>query len=225
MAFPDPDTRHPIIMTDGTPHLGSVFLKSEVDHPRINVGDFTYASATYPPENWVERLAPYLFPDSREALIIGKFCQIADSVTFITASANHRHDGFSTYPFAIFEGDRDTNRPSMKVGETPDTILGHDIWLGKNATILPGARIGCGTIVGAGAVVGGEIPDYAVVAGNPGRVIRMRFDDATIVRLLAIAWWHWPISHILKHEAAICGADLSALETAALQLDESGMGA
>lgn len=225
MPFPDPSIRHPIILPDGTPHSGSVFLKSVVDHPRIKVGDYTYASSTHPPENWADRLAPYLFPDSPESLVIGKFCQIADGVTFVTASANHRYDGFSTFPFAIFEGDHDQSRPSMRVGETPDTRLGHDVWLGKDAMILPGARLGSGTIVGAGAVVGGQIPDYAVVVGNPGRIVRMRFNEATIARLLAIAWWHWPISQILDHEAEICGADLSALDAAALQLDERGMGA
>ena len=83
---------------------------------------------------------------------------------------------------------------------------------------MPGARIGSGVIVGAGAVVAGDIPDYAVVTGNPGRVRRMRFDPDTVAALLEIAWWDWPIAHILAHEAAITGADLSALRQAADRL-------
>jgi len=218
MAFPDPTTRNPVILPDGTAHAGTVFLKPALDHPRIEVGDFTYASAAHVPDNWAERLAPYLFPHSPEALIIGKFCQIADGVVFITASANHRYDGFSSFPFAIFDGGFDENRPSLPNGSGADTVLGHDVWLGKDVRVLPGARLGCGVIVGAGSVVGGDVPDYAVVAGNPARVVRMRFDATTIARLRALAWWDWPISHILSHEAAICGADLIALEQAARAL-------
>lgn len=212
--FPDPGTRLPINLPDGTPHPGTVFLKPVLDHPRIVVGDYSYASAIHPPNDWAEHLAPYLFSDSPERLTLGKFCQIADGVTFITSSGNHRRDGFSTFPFAVFEGDFKTRRPSLPQDDGQDTILGHDVWLGKDALILPGARLGSGVIVGAGAVVGGSVPDYAIVAGNPGRVIRMRFDHPTIERLLQIAWWDWPIGQILTHEAAICGADLSALEKA-----------
>jgi len=93
--------------------------------------------------------------------------------------------------------------------------IGHDVWLGQGARLLPGARLGHGVIVGAVAVVAGRVPDYAVVAGNPARVIRMRFGPEIVARLLEIAWWNWPIARILAHEAAICGADLAALERAA----------
>ena len=106
----------------------------------------------------------------------------------MTASANHRRDGISTYPFATFDG-MDPTRPSPAAGDTPDTVIGHDVWIDTRATILPGAQIGSGVIVGAGAVVGGIVPDYAVVAGSPARIVRRRFDDATVARLLRIAWW------------------------------------
>ena len=208
--FPDPDTHHPIILPNGTVHKGTVFLSAAMDHPRIEVGDYTYASAFDPPANWAFRLAPYLFDASPERLVIGKFCQIADGVTFITASANHRYDGFSSFPFSVFL-DMDRHRPSMP-GPGPDTVIGHDVWLGQGAKVLPGARIGSGAIIGAGAVVAGDVPDYAIVTGNPGRVLRRRFDDATIARLLEIAWWDWPIARIVANEAAICGADIEALE-------------
>lgn len=208
--FADPTLTHPVLLPDGTPHLGTVFLKPALSHPRITVGDYTYASAHVPPADWAAHLAPYLYDFSPEALHIGKFCQFADGVQFITASANHRYDGFSSFPFAIFGGGDMAGRPSMP-GPGPDTVIGHDVWIGQGARILPGARIGSGVIVGAGAVVSGQVPDYAIVSGNPARVVRMRFDPDTIAALLEIAWWNWPIDRILDSEAAICGGDLAAL--------------
>jgi len=218
VAFPSPDTTHPVILPDGSHHAGTVFLSAVLRHPRIVAGDYSYASSSAPPatpEGWAGLLAPYLFEFSPERLVIGRFCQIADGVRFITASANHRHDGISSYPFAIFAPAGDgAPRPSLP-GPGPDTVLGHDVWIGQGATVLPGARIGSGVIVGAGAVVGGTVPDYAVVAGNPARVLRMRFDAETVTRLLGIAWWDWPIERIVAAEAAICGGDVAALEAAA----------
>ncbi len=210
MPFPSPSVLHPITFRDGTPFNGTVFLKNAIEHPQVEVGDFTYASAFDTPDDWQKRLAPYLFRHSGEKLIIGKFCQIADGVRFITASANHRYDGVSSYPFAVFDG-FDMDRPSMQI-RLRDTVVGHDVWFGNGAQILPGTRIGSGVIVGASAVVSGDIPDYAIVAGNPARVVRMRFSPQDISRLLKLAWWDWPIDHILEHEAEICGGDVDALE-------------
>lgn len=212
-SFPSPATPHPVILPDGTAHPGTVFLAAVLDHPRIEVGAYSYASAHHPPADWAAQLAPYLYPFSPEKLIIGKFCQIAHGVEFITSSANHRHDGFSTFPFMIFSGEA-AGRASMP-GPGPDTRVGHGVWIGTGARILPGAEIGSGAIIGAGAVVAGKVPDYGVVAGNPARVLRRRFEDATVARLLRIAWWDWPIEKIIANETAICGADLAALEAVA----------
>ncbi|MDQ2095957.1 CatB-related O-acetyltransferase [Rhodalgimonas zhirmunskyi] len=211
--FPTSDTRNPLPLPDGSVHEGTVFLKAVIDHPRFIVGDFSYASTQTPPEDWVARLAPYLFDFAPERLVIGKFCQIADGVKFITASANHRYDGFSSYPFAVFHGEAD-GAPSIPT-QGPDTIIGNDVWIGQGARILPGARLGDGCIVGAGAVVAGNVPAYSIIAGNPARVLRRRFDDATIETLQRIAWWDWPIDRIVAAEAAICGADIAALMKAA----------
>lgn len=209
--FADPNTLHPVLLPDGTPHRGTVFLKPALSHPRIEVGAYSYASAHHPPEDWAACLAPYLYPFSPERLAIGKFCQIASGVQFITASANHRHDGITTFPFMIFGGGDPAGRPSMPAPGR-DTIVGHDVWIGSGATILPGAQIGNGVIIGAGAVVSGRVPSYSVVAGNPGRVVRTRFDDVTVARLERLAWWDWPIDAILSAEAEICGGDINALE-------------
>jgi len=220
--FPVPDTLHPVILPDGTPHTGTVFLQAAITHTRWQIGEYSYASAHRPPADWAFHLAPYLYVSSPESLIIGKFCQIADGVIFITSSANHRYDGFSTFPFVVFGGPRE-GRPSMP-DPGPDTRVGHDVWIGQGARILPGAVIGTGCIIGAGAVVSGHIPPYSVVAGNPGRVVRARFGPAIVARLQALQWWHWPIETILTHEAAICGADLPALEAAARSLPKGTNG-
>ena len=207
-ALPDATRRHPITLPDGTPHLGTVFLKNVVDHPRFVVGDYTYASDFDPPEDWAARLAPFLFPFSQEWLTIGKFCQIAHGVRFIGSSANHATDGLTTFPFAVLD-------PAAMTGYQPDTrdmTIGHDVWLGYGAMVLPGARIGNGVIVGAGAVVRGSIPDYAVVTGNPASVVRMRFPDDVIARLNALAWWDWAPERIARARPALEAGDVDALK-------------
>lgn len=209
--FPSATQIHPVKTMDGTVHKGTVFLAAAVTHPRIDVGVYTYASAHHPPEDWAAHLAPYLYPSSPERLVIGKFCQIADGVTFITASANHRYGGISSFPFAVFGPGPFDARPSMPEPGA-DTYVGHDVWIGQGARILPGARIGNGVIIGAGAVVTGEVPDYTIIAGNPAKSVRRRFTEEQVVRLNKIAWWDWPIEMILAHEALICGEDMDALE-------------
>ncbi|MFN7003531.1 MAG: CatB-related O-acetyltransferase [Roseinatronobacter sp.] len=216
--FPAPETPYPITLPDGTLHRNTVFLRGVINHPRWVIGDYTYASSENPPEDWAHELAPYLYDFSEDQLILGKFCQIADGVRFITASANHRYDGFSSYPFVIFHREFE-NAPSMP-GPGKDVVIGNDVWIGQGARILPGAQIGDGVIIGAGAVVGGSVAPYQVVIGNPGRVLRPRFAPDVVARLLALRWWDWPIAHILSHEAAICGGDLDALAQAARELGE-----
>lgn len=213
-SFPPPDQTNPVIGSDGNPLPGTVFLKPAVDHPRMQIGEYTYASAFDPPADWAARLAPYLFDFSPERLVIGKFCQIADGVTFITASANHRYDGFSTYPFAIFDDGGKEGRASLP-GPGPDTVIGNDVWIGQGARILPGAQVGDGVIIGAGAVVSGEIPPYSIIAGNPARHLRSRFSPETVEKLLQIRWWDWSIEKVIASEAAICNADIHALDKAA----------
>ncbi|MBW4707320.1 CatB-related O-acetyltransferase [Roseobacter sp. YSTF-M11] len=209
-TFPAPDVMHPVKLADGTVHTGTVFLAAAISHPRIHVGDYTYASAHQAPADWARHLAPYTYDFSPERLVIGKFCQIADGVQFITSSANHRYDGISSYPFAIFGRASKSGRPSLPEPGA-DTIVGNDVWIGQGACILPGARIGHGVIVGAGSVVGGEIADYSVVAGNPARPVRRRFSPQVAARLVHLAWWDWPIEKVVTSEAVICGGDVDAL--------------
>jgi len=212
--LPDPSAPFPVTLPDGTQHAGTVHLAEAVrEHPQFHVGAHSYASDFDPPDTlsgWATRLAPYLFPFSKERLEIGKFCQIAHGVRFITASANHAMDGLTAYPFPIFDLEEMTGfQPDRR-----DTVIGHDVWIGYGATILPGARVGHGAIIGAQAVVRGTVPAYAVVIGNPGAVVRKRFSDAVIAELLALAWWDWPSEAIAAARGALMAGDLEALHRA-----------
>lgn len=204
---------HPMRFADGRENRSMVHLARAIDHPNIAIGDFTYANDFDPPagpDGWAARLAPYLYPGAPERLVIGRFGQIAHGVRFITASANHAMGGISTYPFAIFDP---AKLPLFMDSFTdlPDTVIGHDVWIGHDALILPGARIGHGAIIGAGAVVTGRVPDYAVMAGNPARLVRMRFAAADVAALLALAWWDWPLAVIEPALPAILAGDVAAL--------------
>jgi len=219
MKLFDPKEIHPIKGKDGSVFQGTVHLAPLlVDHPQFEVGDWTYASDFEPPEDvseWPKRLAPYLFPFSQERLTLGKFCQIAHGVRFVTASASHPIDGASTYPFAYFgEGAKGGPAPDQR-----DTVVGHDVWFGMGAMICPGAQIGDGAIIGAGAVVRGTVPPYAVVTGNPGVIHKMRFDPRSIARLRALAWWDWPAEVIAEALPSLERVDLDRLEAIARQVD------
>jgi len=202
------DAVHPITAPDGTVITNTVYLQNVIDHPRITVGVYSYASNFTPQTNWAQALAPYLFPISKEKLVIGKFCQFAHGTTFITSSANHPMGGFSTYPFRVF-------RPETMIDyinlPSRDTVIGHDVWIGHNATIMPGVTIGSGAIIASGAVVTKDVAPYTIVGGNPAQVIRQRFSDEIVANLLRIAWWDWPIDRIEANLLAIEEADIDAL--------------
>ena len=211
MPLFDPALRQPMRFADGRANPCITHLAAVIDHPNIEVGDWTYANDFDPPADWAARLAPYLYPGAPERLRIGRFCQIAHGARFITASANHAMDGLTTWPFAIFDPAALEHYKDSLTG-LPDTIVGHDCWIGHGAMILPGVRLGHGVIVGAGAVVARDVPDYAIVAGNPARVVRMRFGPATVARLLALGWWDWPAERITAAMPALIAGDLAALE-------------
>ncbi|WP_371171550.1 CatB-related O-acetyltransferase [Aliiroseovarius sp. 2305UL8-7] len=213
LVMPDATRVHPVTLPDGSHHEGTVFLSNVIDQPNIEVGAFTYASDFDPPgpDGWASRLAPYLFPMSEGRLIIGKFCQIASGVRFITASANHAYHGLTSFPFGIFTLDQEV----MAQPDNRDTRIGHDVWLGYGAIVCPAVTIGNGVIVGAGAVVRDDVPDYAIVAGNPAKIVRMRLQQSDVSRMNQLAWWDWPVELIARARNALETGDLEGLEALA----------
>lgn len=216
----DPARTHPMVMPDGTVIRTVVHLNQVIDHPRIEIGDFTYFGHLEELDDYPGFLAPYLFPLSPEKLVIGKFCQIAHGVRIITSSANHDTSGFSTFPFANFMMDETTtgediaalfNLPDRK----GDTVIGNDVWIGMGAVIMPGVTVGDGAMIGAYCVVAKDVAPYTIVGGNPAQPIRKRFDEETVAALLDIAWWDWPTEVIEANIDAITGADIATLRAAA----------
>jgi virginiamycin A acetyltransferase len=211
-AGPNPKSLHPI---EGYDKL--VFLKNFVKAPNITVGDYTYfADHLNGPERFEERNVLYNNDFSKVKLVIGKFCSIAAETRFLM-TGDHKLDAISTYPFPIFkEGWEDV----FDVYDLPvkgDIIVGNDVWFGYDCLIRGGVHIGDGAIIATRAVVIKDVPAYSIVAGNPAKVVKMRFDDPTIARLLRISWWNWPIAKINKHLSLICNLDVDRLEKANLE--------
>ncbi len=202
----------PQMLPDGTAYPHTVFLKNVIQNPQIEVGEYTYYHDLNlsPGDDYASKLAPYLYENVPTKLIIGKFCSIAQGVTFLTNAANHQFDGFSTYPFAEFKQDWSSTYQANYQNRGYNTI-GNDVWIGRNATIMPGVKIGSGAIIGAAAVVTKDVPDYCIAAGNPAKIIRKRFDDQAIKKLLEIQWWNWPDAKIFANIKYIVGQDIDQL--------------
>jgi virginiamycin A acetyltransferase len=218
MGLLDSNKKYPMTMPDGTVIEQTVHLKEVINHPRISVGEFSYYHNFKLQEDYAEALAPYLFELSLDSLIIGKFVQIAHGVRFITSSANHKMNGFSTYPFKNFMMTSNTANEDIiamfqESQNKGDTIVGNDVWIGFEATIMPGVKIGDGVIIGAKSVVTKDIKPYSIVGGNPARVLRKQFDDKTINALLGIKWWDWKIEKIEKNIDIITSNDINALKS------------
>ncbi|MFD1695454.1 CatB-related O-acetyltransferase [Roseibium aestuarii] len=216
MQGPSPEAIHPFPSAAPGDNHHTVFIRNVISGPNIEAGDYSYYNDPEGADRFQERCVRYHFDFLGDRLVIGRFCAIATGVQFIMNGANHLMSGISTYPFQIFgQGWEEGFDPSVyRAASRGDTVIGHDVWIGTDATILPGVTIGSGAIIGAKAVVGSDVPPYAIVVGNPARVIRLRFDDKTIERLLEIAWWDWPIEKISQHRDAIRSGTLADLELA-----------
>jgi virginiamycin A acetyltransferase len=127
--------------------------------------------------------------------------------------ANHADRGPSTFPFGVFGAPWDeTMDIVISAPSRGDTVVGHDVWLGYSALVLPGVRIGHGAVVAAAGVVTRDVPPYAVVAGNPACVVRSRFCEEDVERLLRAAWWDWPIELVTAHTRTIMAGTPAQLE-------------
>jgi virginiamycin A acetyltransferase len=209
---PDSTVVHPVT---GQPRV--VFLRPLVVHPAVEVGDFTYYDHPTRAEHFAEDAVLYAFGPER--LIIGRFCALAAGVRFLLPGANHADRGPSTFPFGIFGPPWDSTMDLvLSAPSRGDTVVGNDVWLGYDALVLPGVRIGHGAVVAAASVVASDVPPYAVVGGNPARVVRRRFEEEDVERLLRAAWWDWPAASITTHARTIMAGTPLELEQIAHEI-------
>ncbi len=195
---PNPNTIFPIKGINTV-----TYVKPTITNANIKVGDFTYFSDVD-----FEKHVTHHYDFYGDKLIIGKFCQIAQGVDFIMNGANHQMNAVSTFPFYIFEG---FNQSVPSLNEMPlkgDTIVGNDVWIGQNTTILAGVQIGDGAIIGANSTVGNDVEAYSIVAGNPAKYIRKRFDDELIELLQKFKWWDKEIDEINTLIPILSNSDL-----------------
>ena len=157
------------------------YMRDNPEYQMYSIGEYTYGEPTV--LKW----------DNEPTLSIGKFCSIAPGVVMILGG-EHKLDWITTYPFwTVKDLLHDFQIPS---GTKGGIIIENDVWIGANSLILSGVRIENGAVVGAGSVVTKNVEPYAIVAGNPAKMIRKRFDQKTVAELLRIKWWDWDIQRI-----------------------------
>ncbi|MBQ0111473.1 MAG: CatB-related O-acetyltransferase [Oscillospiraceae bacterium] len=200
--IPNPNTVFPI---DG---LNSItFVKPDIKNPNIIVGDYTYFADTD-----FEKQVTHHYDFVGDRLIIGKFCQIAAGVEFVMNGANHQLSGVSTYPFYIFGGWEQKTPDNSVMPLKGDTVVGNDVWIGQNVTVMPGVHIGDGAIIGANSTVTRDIPPYTVAAGNPAKVVKNRFDSELTELLLRLCWWDLPTEQINQLIPLLGNPDLQTVK-------------
>jgi acetyltransferase-like isoleucine patch superfamily enzyme len=161
-------------------------------YSRYSIGDFTYG-------------APIVICGTMAKLTIGKFCSIAPNVT-ILVGGEHRTDYITTYPLDLIFNDFKQNY-LCNIVTKGDVTIGNDVWIGTNATVLSGVTIMDGSVIAANSVVTKDVPAYAVVAGNPAKVVKYRFVPEKIKALQDLQWWNWPLEQIKKNKSWLMSND------------------
>lgn len=186
------------------------FLKNVITNPNIEVGDYTYYDDFEDVANF-EKNVKYLFDFTGDKLIIGKFCMIASGITFIMNGANHLSNAISSYPFAIFGNGWEDAMEGKSYPTKGNTVIGNDVWIGYNATIMAGVKVGHGAIIATNTTVTKDVEPYSIVGGNPAKEIRKRFSKEEIERLLDLKWWDKDIEWITQNIKNLTGEKIDRL--------------
>ena len=193
----------------------TVYLKSVITRPNIEVGDFTiYKDSVNDPREFEKNNVLYHYPINHDRLIIGKFCSIACGAKFIFNCANHTLTSLSTYTFPLFfeEWDLPKSEVATAWDNKGDIVIGNDVWIGYDAVIMAGVTIGDGAIIGTRAVVVKDVEPYSIVGGIPAKEIRKRFSPDIIARLRKLQWWNWPPEKIQSIIQYIQNGNIEVLE-------------
>lgn len=205
MNIPNKDSKFPL-----ENYNRLCFLKNIITNPNIEVGDYTYYDDFEDVANF-EKNVLYHFDFVGDKLKIGKFCMIASNVKFIMNGANHLSESITSYPFAIFGKDWKNAMDGKKYPTKGDTTIENDVWIGYGATIMPGLRIGSGSVIATNSTVTKDVEPYSIVGGNPARVIKKRFNEDQISSLLKMSWWDWDIGKITRNIQTLTSCNLEKL--------------
>lgn len=191
------------------------YISNLLKKKNVEIGDYTYYSDNKnSPENFYNNIEHH-YEFLGDKLIIGKFCAIAEGIKFIMNGANHRMDGITTYPFNIFACGWEKVTPKLE--QLPfkgDTVIGNDVWIGQNVTIMPGVKIGDGAIIATNSTVTKDVEPYAIVGGNPAKIIKKRFSDEIIKLLLELQWWNWADEKIFDNlEKLVAASDIDTIKS------------
>lgn len=192
----------------------TVYLKNVITDPNITVGEYLmYNDFVRDPCDFERNNVLYHYPINHDRLVIGKFCSIACGAKFLFNSANHTMNSLSTYPFPIFfeEWESDVKNITSAWDNKGDIIIGSDVWIGYEAVVLAGVKIGDGAIIGARAVVTKDVQPYTIVGGVPAKPIRKRFSDDIIQALSELRWWEKADEWIKENISAIQSGDIETL--------------
>lgn len=188
-------------------------LSEQITNPNIEVGRFSYYSGYYHGHSF-DDCARYLLADRSDVdrLIIGSFCSIGSGASFIMAgNQGHRSDWVSSYPFFYMRQEPAFAAASDAFMPAGNTVIGNDVWIGSEAMIMPGISVGDGAVIGSRAVITRDVEPYAIVGGNPAKVIRMRFPVEQVQMLLEMRWWDWPMPAIEAAMPLLCSGDIQKL--------------
>ena len=189
-----------------------VTLDKQITNPNILVGKYSYYSGYYHGHSF-DDCARYLLPEAGvDRLVIGSFCSIGSGAAFIMAgNQGHRNDWISTFPFYWMSEVEAFSGAANGFEPAGDTVIGNDVWIGSEAILMPGVTIGDGAVIGTRALVTRDVAPYAIVGGNPARVIRKRFEEPRIDLLLQMRWWDWPEAHLRAAMPLLTSGDIEAL--------------
>jgi virginiamycin A acetyltransferase len=159
----------------------TIWMSRNRRYRRFRVGDWSYGNPDV------------IYWGCNATLVVGRFCSIAPGVS-ILLGGEHHVEWVTTYPFSMLFPEA-AGFPGYPLS-SGDVVLGNDVWIGQEALILSGVRLGNGCVVAARSVVTRDVPPYAIVAGAPARIVKYRFDESIRQALDRIAWWDWPLAAV-----------------------------